>query len=123
MPFLPRHTPLIKEPALPEPKLNAVVTLRDEISPWLMILRVVADGWELPEFLPGQFFMTSIPLDDVECGLDDFLAGSEAMTASVAHAATPDYLAAPGCPAVDHLVFVMAASRTTHGFPLTACWA
>jgi ferredoxin--NADP+ reductase len=40
---------------LPEPKLNAIVALRNEISPWLMILRVVPDGWVLPDFRAGQF--------------------------------------------------------------------
>jgi ferredoxin--NADP+ reductase len=38
-----------------EPKLNAIVTLRNEISPWLMILQVVPDGWNLPDYVPGQF--------------------------------------------------------------------
>ena len=32
---------------MPEPTLNAVVALRTEISPWLIILRVVPDGWQL----------------------------------------------------------------------------
>jgi ferredoxin--NADP+ reductase len=35
--------------------LNAVVTLRNEVSPWLMILQVVPDGWNFPEYVPGQF--------------------------------------------------------------------
>ena len=35
--------------------LNAVVTLRNEISPGLMILRVAPDGWTLPNFVPGQY--------------------------------------------------------------------
>ena len=39
--------------------LNAVVTLRNEVSPWLMILQVVPDGWmgrhTLPHYVPGQF--------------------------------------------------------------------
>ena len=34
---------------------NAVVTLRNQVSPWLMILQVVPDGWDFPDFLPGQF--------------------------------------------------------------------
>lgn len=34
--------------------LNAVVTLRNQVSPWLMIMQVVPDGWELPEYVPGQ---------------------------------------------------------------------
>jgi len=35
--------------------MNAVVTLRNEVSPWLMILQVVPDGWDLPDFVPGQY--------------------------------------------------------------------
>lgn len=54
---------------MPEPKLNAVVTLRDEISPWLMILRIVADGWELPEFTPGQFAVIGLPGSVPRCAL------------------------------------------------------
>jgi ferredoxin--NADP+ reductase len=34
--------------------LNAVVTLHNEISPWLMILQVVPDGWTFPDYKPGQ---------------------------------------------------------------------
>jgi ferredoxin--NADP+ reductase len=43
-----------------EQTLNAVVTLRNEISPWLMILQVVPDGWNFPDYLPGQ--ITSLGL-------------------------------------------------------------
>lgn len=46
---------------MPEPALNAVVALRTEISPWLIILRVVPDGWELPAFTPGQFGVLGLP--------------------------------------------------------------
>ena len=38
-----------------EQSLNAVVTLRNEVSPWLMILQVVPDGWDIPDYEPGQF--------------------------------------------------------------------
>jgi ferredoxin--NADP+ reductase len=38
-----------------EQTTNAVVTLRNEVSPWLMILQVVPDGWDFPDFIPGQF--------------------------------------------------------------------
>lgn len=38
-----------------EQTLNAVVTLRNEVSPWLMILQVVPDGWDFPDYAPGQF--------------------------------------------------------------------
>ena len=33
---------------------NAVVTLRNEVSPWLMVLQG-SDGWDLPDYEPGQF--------------------------------------------------------------------
>jgi hypothetical protein len=36
------------------PQLNAMVTLRNQISTWLMILRVVPDWRDFPDFLPGQ---------------------------------------------------------------------
>ena len=35
--------------------LNAVVTLVNRISPWLMVLQVVPDGWTMPEFTAGQY--------------------------------------------------------------------
>lgn len=38
-----------------KPVLNAVVTLCNHVSPWLMILQVVPDGWGVPDYLPGQF--------------------------------------------------------------------
>lgn len=44
-----------------EPQLNAVVTLKDEISPQLIIMRVVADGWQMPDFEPGQFAVLGLP--------------------------------------------------------------
>ncbi len=38
-----------------QPRLNAVVTLRNHVSPWLTILQVAPDGWHLPDFKPGQY--------------------------------------------------------------------
>ena len=46
---------------MPELDLNAVVTQRIEITPWLIILRVSPDGWALPEFRPGQFAVLGLP--------------------------------------------------------------
>jgi ferredoxin--NADP+ reductase len=43
------------------PKLNAVVTQQDELTPRLMILRVAADGWELPDFKAGQYTVLGLP--------------------------------------------------------------
>ena len=56
---------------MPEPKLNAVVTLRDEISPWLMILRIEPDGWQLPEFAAGQFAVIGLPGSASRCALSE----------------------------------------------------
>ena len=52
-----------------KPKLNAVVTLRNEVSPWLNILRVVPDGWDLPHFVPGQFISLGVPGSASRCAL------------------------------------------------------
>lgn len=51
--------------------LNAVVALRTEISPWLIILRVVPDGWKLPDFTPGQFAVLGLPGAAPRCALAD----------------------------------------------------
>ena len=50
-----------EELLLPASTLNAVVTLRLEISPWLIVLRVSPDGWPLPDFAPGQFAVLGLP--------------------------------------------------------------
>lgn len=52
-----------------EPTLNAVVALRTEISPWLIILRVVPDGRKLPDFAPGQFAVLGLPGSTPRCSL------------------------------------------------------
>ncbi len=40
---------------------NAVVSQKIELAPELIILQVRADGWELPEFEPGQFAVLGLP--------------------------------------------------------------
>jgi ferredoxin/flavodoxin---NADP+ reductase len=54
---------------LPEPQLNAVVALKNELTPRLMIIRLVADGWQLPEFEPGQFTALGLPGSAPRCAL------------------------------------------------------
>lgn len=54
---------------MPEPVLNAIVALRIEISPWLIILRVAPDGWQLPDFIPGQFAVLGLPGSAPRCAL------------------------------------------------------
>lgn len=56
---------------MPEPVLNAVVALRTEISPWLIILRVVPDGWPLPIFAPGQFGVIGLPGSAPRCAMSE----------------------------------------------------
>jgi len=46
---------------MPATELNAVVIQRIEVSPGLVILRVVPEGWELPDFTPGQFAVLGLP--------------------------------------------------------------
>ena len=43
--------------------LNSIVTHRSDISTGLAIFRVVPDGWELPDFIPGQFAALGLPPD------------------------------------------------------------
>jgi len=44
-----------------EIQLNAIVSQKIEISPGLIILRIVPDGWELPDFKAGQFTVLGLP--------------------------------------------------------------
>ena len=50
---------------------NAIVTSRIEVAPGLMILRVVPDGWRLPDFEPGQFAVLGLPPEAPRCTLSD----------------------------------------------------
>jgi len=40
---------------------NAFVNQRIEVNPGLIKLRVIADGWEFPEFIPGQYTLLGLP--------------------------------------------------------------
>jgi len=42
-------------------ELNAVMLQRIEVAPGLAIMRVVPSGWELPEFIPGQYAVLALP--------------------------------------------------------------
>ncbi len=41
--------------------LNAIVSQRIEVNPNLVKLRIVPDGWELPDFTPGQYGVLGLP--------------------------------------------------------------
>ncbi len=48
-------------------RLNAVVISKIELSPRVMVLRVAAKGWELPEFIPGQYAVLGLPGSAPRC--------------------------------------------------------
>ncbi len=52
-------------------KLNALVAQRVELSPDLIILRIMPDGWELPDFTPGQFAVLGLPVSAVRVDFAD----------------------------------------------------
>ena len=47
--------------------LNAIVAERNDLAPGLMTLRVVPDGWELPDFTPGQYTVLALPGSTPRC--------------------------------------------------------
>lgn len=51
--------------------LNAKVAQRVELSPELIILRVIPDGWELPDFKPGQFAVLGLPGSAIRTDFSD----------------------------------------------------
>ncbi len=53
----------------PAPKLNATVLMREDLSPHYMILRVATVGWQLPDFIPGQFAVLGLPGSAPRCNL------------------------------------------------------
>lgn len=52
-------------------ELNATVIQKVEIAPGLMVLRLVPDGWELPDFKPGQFTVLGLPGAAPRCRVSD----------------------------------------------------
>jgi ferredoxin--NADP+ reductase len=44
-----------------ENQLNAIVTQIIQVSPAMKIFRIAPDGWELPDFIPGQFAALALP--------------------------------------------------------------
>ncbi len=52
-------------------ELNAIVMQRVEITPELIILRIVPDGWNLADFEPGQFTVLGLPSSAKRCLLSE----------------------------------------------------
>ena len=53
------------------PPLNAIVTQRTDLAPGSMILRVAPDGWELSDFIPGQYTVLALPGAASRCDESD----------------------------------------------------
>lgn len=52
-------------------QLNAFVSQRIEVAPGLIILQIVPDGWELPDFHAGQFTVLGLPESAVRTRVAD----------------------------------------------------
>ncbi len=63
---------------MPSHQLNAIVTQRLEVSPGLIILRVAADGWELPKFNAGQYAVLGLPVQAKRFAFSDIENGAHA---------------------------------------------
>jgi len=50
-----------------EVQLNCVVVQAMRVSPINLIIRVSPEGWELPEFKPGQFVVLGLPYSSPRC--------------------------------------------------------
>jgi ferredoxin/flavodoxin---NADP+ reductase len=59
--------PMAGESQVLRPKLNAIVVQETELTPRLRIMRIVADGWPLPDFTPGQFAVLGMPGSAPRC--------------------------------------------------------
>ncbi len=47
--------------------LNGIITQIVQISPNMKVIRVAPDGWEIPDFKPGQFVMLGLPASNKKC--------------------------------------------------------
>jgi len=54
-----------------ENELNAVVIQKIEVAPGLMVMRVKPDGWDLPDFIPGQFAVLGLKGSAPRCQMSD----------------------------------------------------
>ncbi|MBN1587691.1 MAG: ferredoxin--NADP reductase [Candidatus Omnitrophica bacterium] len=52
-------------------ELNAIITQKVEVAPGLIVIRVAPDGWDLPEFTPGQFAVLGLPANAPRCAGSD----------------------------------------------------
>lgn len=48
-------------------ELNGIITQVVQVSPIMKVFRIVPDGWELPDFKPGQFVALGLPGASPRC--------------------------------------------------------
>ncbi|MGL1902304.1 MAG: ferredoxin--NADP reductase [Fibrobacterales bacterium] len=48
-------------------ELNGIVTQVTQVSPIMKVIRIAPDGWELPDFVAGQFCALFLPPDATRC--------------------------------------------------------
>lgn len=48
-------------------KMNGIVTQVQQVSPIMKIIKIKPDGWELPDFKPGQFVALGLPASAPRC--------------------------------------------------------
>jgi ferredoxin--NADP+ reductase len=48
-------------------ELNAIISNKIEVAPGLLVVRVAPDGWDLPDFKPGQFAVLGLPPEAARC--------------------------------------------------------
>jgi ferredoxin--NADP+ reductase len=56
-----------RDPSGRAPMLPGIVAQRIDLAPGLMILRVAPEGWQLPDFLPGQYVVLGLPVRAPRC--------------------------------------------------------
>lgn len=52
-------------------EFNAIISQKISVNPEIIILRIIPDCWELPDFLPGQYAVIGLPGLSPRCELSD----------------------------------------------------
>jgi ferredoxin--NADP+ reductase len=86
---------------VPKTELNAILSQRIEVAPGLLVIRVVPDGWTLPEFSPGQFAVLGLPPEAERIDLAD----REEETGATGKLIRRAYSIASSSKALSHLEF------------------
>ncbi len=98
--------------------LNAIVSQKIEVAPGLIVLRVVPDGCDMPDFSPGQFAVLGLPPEAPRCDG----SGSDEQTPRAGRLIRRAYSIASSSVSREHLEFyinlVQSGSLTPRLFAL-----